>query len=145
MSKTDINQEMLSFVEVSGQAMKVALEAADRQDAAEKAASDKIESVVSALKKATLIDANDEVEIKKASAQLTDHGTALDILVNVVDHYEGQQKEAQAKQASANLGGADTDDGQPKMDKYANYVGRRRGIDDGPAESDKALLGLIGR
>jgi hypothetical protein len=140
----DINEKTLSYVETTGKALGVALKMAEVHDANEKAATDKIGGVSSKLRAVGLVDSDDT---EKAASQLGDHAQTLDILANVVDHYEGKLKESMSKEASASLGSGSEDSETSTgtgHTKNANYVGRRRGWDDGPSESDRALLRLIG-
>ena len=64
---------------------------------------------------------------------------------NVIDHYSTELSQARAKVASATIGEGVSSEkrASSSTEKYANYVGRVRGSDDEPADSDKALLSLI--
>ena len=143
MSTTDFNTQALNYVETTGKALGVALKIAEAYEQDQKGAGEKIGSAVDLLKKAGLVD---EDESKRAEAQLGNHAQTLDILTNVLDHFEGERKDAQAKSASENLGSAVDDPASPRhsgRQKNANYVGKRRGFEDGPTESDRALLSLV--
>ena len=131
---SNLNEKVLNYIETTGKAIKVALDLVQTGRGAD---ASKVASAVEKLENANLIDIN---EVKQASAQLADHGEALDVLHNVIDHYSSELKGAQAKVASEAINESKL---QVSTEKYANYVGRVRGSDDEPADSDKALLSLI--
>jgi|TARA_R110000765_G_scaffold375251_2_gene465860 hypothetical protein len=136
---SNLNEKVLNYIETTGKAIKVALDLVQTGRGAD---ASKVASAVEKLENANLIDIN---EVKQASAQLADHGEALDVLHNVIDHYSSELKGAQAKVASATIGEGVSSEkrASSSTEKYANYVGRVRGSDDEPADSDKALLSLI--
>jgi hypothetical protein len=127
----------VAFTKASADAMEVAMRIADRAEQNEKAASERLSSALQALKTAGLIT---DAQVKTATAQLSNHAQTLDILCNVVEHYNKEAK-ASEKVARDNLGAGDKS--QKQTVKQSNYVGRRRGYDDPPSESDLALRRLI--
>lgn len=135
---SNLNEKVLNYIETTGKAIKVALDLVHQGGVAD---ATKVASAAEKLERASLIDGN---EIKQASAQLANHGETLDILHNVIDHYSTELKQAQATVASATIGeGSSEKQASSRTVKNANYVGRIRGSDDGPSESDQALLRLI--
>ena len=135
---SNLNEKVLNYIETTGKAIKVALDLAHEGQGAD---ASKVADAVGKLERANLIDSN---EVKAASAQLTSHGETLDILHNVIDHYSTELQDAQAKVASATVGEVSSEkQASSRTEKYANFVGRIRGHDDEPAESDKAMLSLI--
>jgi hypothetical protein len=145
MTKTlNTAEGTLDYVEKSSQAMGKALELCEHHEKNAAEAATKIASVVSRLKKSGFIDEADE---KLASQQLSSHSMSLDVLLNILDARDKEAAERQSKQANVlGEGVSDNTSGNGQSnDKFAAYAGRRRGEDDGPAESDKALLALIGK
>jgi hypothetical protein len=136
----NINEKALKYVEATSKALGVAMKMAEDRQVSEKEAAEKVPSLVELLKKAGLIDEADE---KRASAQLANQSQSLDILSNVLNHFQGELKEAQAKVASATLGSG-VSEKAASAEKNANYVGQRRGFGD-DRESDQAMLRLIGK
>ena len=133
----NLTEKVLSYIETSGEALGVAIKLAESQELAK----EKVTGLISSLKTAGLIEDHQE---KEASAQLVDPNQALDILSNVIDHYQGQLKESNAKTASLSIGEGDQDSSPvAQTSKHANFAGYRRGSDDAPAQSDEALLRLI--
>ena len=130
----------VAFTKASADAMEVALRIAERAEKNEKAAAERLNTVLQTLKTAGLIT---DAQVKTATAQLGNHAQTLDILCNVVNHF-GKEAQASEKVARDNLGAGDKTT-QPKTVKQSNYVGRRRGYDDPPAESDLAFRKLISR
>ena len=138
----DINAKFLNYVETSAKAMDLAEKIASNVNTEQKSAEDKVPAAQDLLKRAGLIDEDQE---KAAAVQLSDHGQTLDILSNVLKHYQGEIKEAQAKVASATMGaGVDGVDRRTSQEKNANYVGRRRGLGEN-SPADASLLALIDR
>ena len=136
------NAKTLDYVTTTNKALGVALKVAESVEATQKEAADKVPGLVTQLKQAGLIDEGDE---KRASDQLLSGPQSLDILGNVLGHFQGQLKDAQAKVASATIGeGVDSDNGSSATghQKNANYVGYRRGLGE-TSEADNALLKLI--
>lgn len=144
MDQRELNEAVLSYVETTGKALGVALKIAEEKDTSAEAAGEKIAGLITKLRDAKLID---DASVKRAEDQLADPAKALDILGNVVDHYQDAEKQASAKQASQELGSgvSETSSHSNGHQKNANYVGRRRGYGEGPSESDAALLRLIDR
>lgn len=136
---SNLNEKVLNYIETTGKAIKVALDLVQEGRSAD---ASKVAETVEKLERANLIDSN---EVKQARAQLADHSESLDVLHNVIDHYSTELRGAQAKVASATVGEVAGGERQSssRTEKYANFVGRIRGHDDEPAESDKALLSLI--
>lgn len=134
---SNLNEKVLNYIETTGKAIKVALDLVQNGGGAD---ATKVASAAELLERANLIDEN---EVKQASSQLANHGETLDILHNVIDHYSTELKQAQAKVASATVGEVSSEKQASSTEKYANYVGRIRGSDDGPSESDRAMLRLI--
>ena len=135
---SNLNEKVLNYIETTGKAIKVALDLVPHGGGAD---ATKVASAAEKLERANLIDDN---EIKQASAQLANHGETLDILHNVIDHYSTELKHAQAKVASATVGEVSSEkQASSRTEKNANYIGRIRGSDDGPSESDQAMLRLI--
>ena len=134
-----INAKTLDYVEVTGKALGAALKLAETVDAEKAAAATVAKQAQDRLLSVGLID---EHEVKFASEKLGNHAEALKVLNNVVDHYEKQLKEAEAKFASASLGSG-VSDKSASHDKYANYPGYRRGDSDGLSEADQALMRLV--
>lgn len=142
MNTTEFYQTTLNFVDTTSKILKIAAAVAEKQAATEKAVAPKAAEAAQLLKSAELIDSH---EVKRAEAQLRDPVKSLEVLRNVVDHFRGQLKSAEAKLASSSLGVAEmpatkTESG---FKKNANYVGKRRGLGDGPSASDQALLRLL--
>jgi len=134
----------VNYTRVTNQALGLAVKIAAATQHEKKAARDRIPSLVELLKEAGLID---EHQVKAASAQLDDHSEALGILANVIQRYEGELKEARAKQASADLGSPTNDAGEAVLtgnQKNANYAGYRRGDDDPLDEASRALASGLG-
>jgi CTP-dependent riboflavin kinase len=136
---SNFNEKVLNYIETTGKAIKVALDLVQQEKAAS-AEEQNVATAVEKLEQAGLIDSH---ESKQASAQLANPNEALDILANVIEHYSSQLKDANAKVASATIGEGVGETATPQTEKYANYVGRRRGSDEGPSASDQALLSLI--
>ena len=135
---SNLNEKVLNYIETTGKAIKVALDLVPHGRGAD---ATKVASAAEKLEQANLIDDN---EIKQASVQLADHGETLDILHNVIDHYSTELKQARAKVASATVGEVSSEkQASSRTEKNANYIGRIRGSDDGPSESDRAMLRLI--
>lgn len=135
---SNLNEKVLNYIETTGKAIKVALDLVQHGGVPD---ATKVASAAEKLERANLIDDN---EVKQASAQLANHGETLDILHNVIDHYSTELKSAQAKVASATVGEVSSEkQASSRTEKNANYVGRIRGSDDGPSESDRAMLRLI--
>lgn len=141
MNTAEFYKTTLDFVDTTTKILKIASELSEKQASTEKAVGEKAAHAVKLLKSAELIDDHDT---KRAEAQLKNPAQALDVLKNVVEHYRGQLKSAEAKLAGATLGTADTAETKTaSLNKNANYVGRRRGTSDGPSEADQALLRLL--
>jgi len=139
----DINVKTLDFVSTANKALGVAMKMAEDVEATQVKVASKVPATVASLKRAGLIDDGDE---KRAAEQLSNAVQSLDILNNVLDHYQGQLKDAQAKVASATMGegvaDADSNGKSRNHQKNANYTGYRRGLGEKSA-SDEALLRLI--
>lgn len=106
------------------------------------ASTEKVSSIAKLLVDAKLID---DTMVKRAQENLTNPDKTLDIVRNIVEHYQGALKEANAKIASATLGVADNSkSASTPTTKYSNYVGRRRGEGE-IAASDEPLRRLIGK
>ena len=138
------NLKVLDFIETASKIGEVSLKIAEAAAAEKSAVAGKVEKLARLLSTAGLID---DHEVKQAATQLANPSSALDILENVIDEFNGQLKEARAKIASVNLGESAQD--APNMskssfDKYANYAGARRGHGE-LAPSDQALLALLDR
>jgi len=135
---SNLNEKVLNYIETTGKAIKVALDLVQHGGGPD---ATKVASAAEKLERANLIDDN---EVKQASAQLANHGETLDILHNVIDHYSTELSQARAKVASATVGEVSSEkQASSRSEKNANYIGRIRGSDDGPSESDLAMLRLI--
>lgn len=139
MSK--LEELTVKYAELTGKAIGAAAGLVDEYEKHQKAAAERIPSAVARLVQVGLIDASDE---KIASVQLGQHSESLDVLQRVIDHYEKQAGELRAKLASANLGTADSSDGQRRTVKESAYCDRRRGSSDGPSNADLALARGLG-
>lgn len=142
MNTVEFYKATLDFVDTTTHILKIAADLATEKEASDKAVNEKLSATVQSLKAAELIDAH---EVKRAEAQLKNPAEALAVLTNVVGHYREQLKTAEAKLASGSLGTADVGSKTAgvKMNKNANYVGKRRGSADGLSESDAALARLL--
>jgi len=142
MSKT-IAEHAVKYAEISGKTLGAAVKIAEHYEADLKAAESNIPAVLERLKKAGFIDDHD---VRQATTELGRHGDTLAILSNVIDEYEKKAGESRAKEASADLGSAAGSDGSiaAGTNKYANWTGRRRGDDDAPADSVRALFAGLG-
>lgn len=137
MNKTA--EHAVRYAELSGKTLSVAVKIAEQYEQELKAADRLIPTVVEQLRRANLIDAS---QVKQAEQELTSHGDCMQILSNVIETLQKRAGEQRAKEASATLGGPEP--AEQSTTKYANWVGRRRGSDDGPAESDIALFRGLG-
>lgn len=140
MNHQEFYKETLNFVDVATKLIKLSSTLAKKQTATAGAVKEKSASVAKLLVSTELIDSH---QVKQAESQLSDPAKALDVLRNVVDHFQTKIKEANAKVASATLGTADSNSSVGSSKKQSNYLGRRRGSEDGPTESDQALLRLL--
>jgi hypothetical protein len=139
MNNSEFYKMTLDFVDTTSKVLKIATDIASAQSADTRSVNEKAAAMAKVLANASLIDGH---ETKLAEAQLRNPVQALDVLKNVVDHYAGQLKEANAKLASATLGSVDAPAKTASMKKTSNYVGARRG-EGQVSESDQALLRLL--
>jgi hypothetical protein len=131
----------VKYAEVTSKLVQEMMQTIDRYESSLKAAEELVPTVSEALKTAGFIDSH---EVKRAQVELGRHEDALQILQNVVRNYQKAASELRAKAASTDLGAAAGGDGSAPLRKQANWSGRRRGYDDGPAESDLALFRGLG-
>lgn len=133
MSKTTnkLAQHVVSYVEVTGKALGVAVEAVKQAHVEKKAAADKIGPLVARLVEIDLLPAS---QTKTASDQLLSHADALDITMNIIDEMAERLKTANAKFAAINNGHA-VDEGSSK--------GRKQASADSEESADAALLRLV--
>ena len=137
---TKIAEQAVQYAQASSATLKVASQIVGQFETQQKSAEEKIPAAIALLKQAGLIGGHEE---KNAAAQLLNHGESVDILLNVINHYEKQAGDLRAKEASVNLGsGSELPSGNTQ--KTANWAGRRRGSDDPPADSDRALFEGLG-
>jgi len=140
-----LNEQVLGYIETTGQALGIALKMAEANEAQKAESAEKVAKLADLLKQAGLVD---DHETEKAAGQLANPSQALDILQNVLTHYHGELKQAQAKVASVTMGGGVSDEaGDPAVARYekqSNYTGHRRGNDE-LAPSDMAILSLLER
>jgi hypothetical protein len=144
MSNTPTQQQLgLDFTEKASKALGAARELCERHEKSAAEAQVKISTVVKRMQDVGMMDKT-ESDTKYAEARFAEHGTSLDILLNVIDEYEKRSAATRSKEASLNLGeGVSGSETKPVRDKTAVYSERRRGYSDVPTEADNALLRLI--
>lgn len=130
----ELNQKVLSYADVTGRALHLAGSIAESHIKKEAAAKARVERAVDVLKRAGLIE---DYQDKEAADQLSNHASALDVLVNVVDELQ------RAKTASADIGRGVADPRQPApAPQRALYLGKRSSE---VRPSDECLLRLLNR
>ena len=130
----ELAQDLVSYLDVTGKAINVALTEVKKADVEKKAAQELIPALVDQLVSAKLLT---DADRKQAAVELGSHASALDVTTNIVNELTERLKTAHAKLAALNNGQAVAEDGDIQTPRTTKSAGA---ASDDP---DMALLSLV--